>query len=568
MLRLLIVDDERFTVDGLYEMLENVERLELDLYRAYSPEEAMERMARTKIDILLSDIRMPGMTGLELQKRVQAQWPRCKIIFLTGINQLETAQQAIRTGSVDYILKTEGDEAIVRSIREAQARIVEETQSSQFLLEARERISRALPLLHRDWLEETLTGSSRPVSADQLRELRIPLDAELPVILLLGRIDRWEDTGRGDRTLLLYAVQNIVSEYYASLSCFTASLDQHYFVCLLQPRPEAGETDERWLAALAFVQGTMESIQATCERLLRLPLSLICGYAPTEWHRLPRIYERMRKRLVVGLGTSDRMLLLLEEHAEDRGSLTYSGDSGGRLSLRTLAAQLERLLDEDDEQAFAATVRQAAASPASYADYSLVYYTIASLLLARYAQLELSSGSSQGADATSSASDTDAMGQPTGPDGTMPASLSPDALMSLPAFPTREASVAALLQAADVIRAKRQSTQSEQTRQLVARLHSHIHAHLGDDLSLSRLSDVVYLNPAYLSVLYKQQTGTNLSEYIAEARLDKAKALLDGTLLRIHEIAAAVGFETAGYFTRFFKKRLQLTPQEYRARNS
>jgi len=559
MLRLLIVDDERFTVDGLYEMLENVERLELDLYRAYSPEEAMERMARTKIDILLSDIRMPGMTGLELQKRVQAQWPRCKIIFLTGINQLETAQQAIRTGSVDYILKTEGDEAIVRSIREAHARIVEETQSSQFLLEARERISRALPLLHRDWLEETLTGSPRPVSADQLRELRIPLDAELPVILLLGRIDRWEDTGRGDRTLLLYAVQNIVSEYYASLSCFTASLDQHYFVCLLQPRPEAGETDERWLAALAFVQGTMESIQATCERLLRLPLSLICGNAPTEWHRLPRIYERMRKRLVVGLGTSDRMLLLLEEHAEDRVSLTTSGESGGRLSLRSLVAQLERLLDEDDEQAFAAAVRQAAASPASYADYSLVYYTIAGLLLARYAQLELSSGSSQGADA---------MGQPTGPDGTMPASLSPDALMSLPAFPTREASVAALLQAADVIRAKRQSTQSEQTRQLVARLHAHIHAHLGDDLSLSRLSDVVYLNPAYLSVLYKQQTGTNLSEYIAEARLDKAKELLDVTLLRIHEIAAAVGFETAGYFTRFFKKRLQLTPQEYRARNS
>lgn len=567
MLRLLIVDDERFTVDGLCEMLENVEHLELDLYRAYSPEEAMERMSRTKIDILLSDIRMPGMTGLELQKRVQAQWPRCKIIFLTGINQLETAQQAIREGSVDYILKTEGDEAIVRSIREAKARIAEESQSSLFLLEAKERISRALPLLHRDWLEETLSGSQRPLSADRLRELRIPLNPDLPVIPLLGRVDGWGGARREDRTLLLYAVQNIVSEYYASLSIFSVSLDQHHFVCLLQPRTEAegtseryraaetGGMDEPWRVTLGFVQGTMESIQATCERLLRLPLSLICGYAPTNWNRLPFLYERMRKRLLVGLGTSDRMLLILEEHSEDRFNIALSGEAAGRLPpLRTLAGQLERLLDEDDETAFAAAVRQAATVPASYAEYSLVYYTIAGLLLARYAQLEPSAGATGGADATGDGGTTEA--------------LEPDALMSLPSFPTREASVEALLRATAVIRAKRQSTQSEQTRQLISRLHAHIHANLGDDLSLSRLSDIAYLNPAYLSVLYKQQTGTNLSEFIAEARLEKAKELLDGTLLRIHEIAAAVGFETAGYFTRFFKKRLQLTPQEYRARNT
>jgi len=561
MIRLLIVDDERFTVDGLYEMLENVENLELDLYRAYSPEEAVERLTRTKIDILLSDIRMPGISGLELQKRVQAQWPRCKIIFLTGINQLETAQQAIRTGSVDYILKTEGDEAIVHSIRAAMARIVEETQSSQFLLEAKERISRAQPLLHRDWLEETLNGSHRPITADKLRELHIPLNADLPVIPLLGRLDGWGDAGGEDRTLLLYAVQNIASEYYASLSFFSVSLDQHHFVCLLQPSAGVSVTDERWWETLGFVQGTMESIQATCDQLLRLPISFICGYAPIHWNRLPRIYERMRKRLVVGLGTNDRMLLILEEHSEDRVSITPSGEAGGgRLPpLRALTTQLERLLDEDDEQAFAAAVRQAAARPASYAEYSLVYYTIAGLLLARYAQLEPSA-------------DTTGIGEEGGTDGqnsstgAASASLDPDALMSLPSFPTREASVEALLRAASVIRAKRQSTQSEHTYQLIASLHAHIHTNLGDDLSLSRLSEIVYLNPAYLSVLYKQQTGTNLSEYIAEARLDKAKELLGSTLMRINDIAAAVGFETAGYFTRFFKKRLQLTPQEYRAK--
>jgi two-component system response regulator YesN len=62
-IRLLIVDDEPYTVDGLYEMLSEIPQLELDLYRAYSAEEAMQRLTRNMMDIVLSDIRMPGMNA-------------------------------------------------------------------------------------------------------------------------------------------------------------------------------------------------------------------------------------------------------------------------------------------------------------------------------------------------------------------------------------------------------------------------------------------------------------------------------------------------------------------------
>ncbi len=79
--RLLIVDDEPYTVDGLYEMLEEADLPELELYRAYSAIEAIEWLNRIKIDIVLSDIRMPGMDGLRLLKEIRARWPRCKVIF-------------------------------------------------------------------------------------------------------------------------------------------------------------------------------------------------------------------------------------------------------------------------------------------------------------------------------------------------------------------------------------------------------------------------------------------------------------------------------------------------------
>ncbi|NBD24084.1 response regulator [Paenibacillus glycinis] len=570
MYRLMIVDDERFTVDGLYEMLEEIEDLELDLYRAYSPEEALDWLSRTRIDIVLSDVRMPGMTGLELQKRIVAQWPRCKIIFLTGIHQLETAQHAIRTGSIDYILKTEGDEAIERSIRKAIDALDAESANEGFLLQAQRRLSEALPQLHRDWLQSVLELRAPVGTNDKLAELRIPLLGELPVIPLIGRIDWPEAADYRDRTLLLYAVQNIAAEYYASLAFFSASLDRLHFVCLLQPRGEGlchfgdhfSGRDEReapdlsgacfdpapdsgsatafsaahWQQAAGFAHGTMESIQQTCGRLLQLDVSLICSVRPVDWGSLPGVCDSMKKQLLIGLGSGDRMLLLWkpgEESEQPTGLLPLP-------PLRILSSQLERLLEEGSEAEFEAAVRHYLSLPARYADYALVYYGIAGVLLSHMTQ-----GS---------------------PDQTDAGIADIDALMNLSAHRTREAALQHLIHAAAGICERRKSAQTERTRQLIAKLQHYIRANLGGDLSLTRLSEVVFLNPAYLSVLYKQQTGGNLSEYIAEARLDKAKELLATTPCKIHEVADQVGFETAGYFNRFFKKRLHVTPQEFRAR--
>ncbi|REE86411.1 two-component system response regulator YesN [Paenibacillus taihuensis] len=544
--RLLIVDDEKFTVDGLYEMIEDTPDLELDLYRAYSPEEALEWLSRTKIDIVLSDVRMPGMTGLELQQRIVAQWPRCKIIFLTGIHNLETAQLAVRSGSIDYILKTEGDEAIIRSIQKAIDSLAEESESSQFMLQAKERMSRALPLLHRDWVMSLLELQSS-VTYAKLQEVHIPLSSELPVIPLIGRVDQWQNTaGYQDQSLLLYAVQNIAAEYYASLSFFSVSLDMHHFICLIQPSLEAVASaskpeSELWRDTVSFVQGTMLSVQQTCDRLLKLPVSLICGAGAVGWQQLPHVYGQMRKQLLVGLGSRDRMLLILDQQQEE-GEEAADQSQPALPPLRTMTAQLERLLEVGGAEEFAAKVKQYAALPTQYADYALVYYAVASVLLSQLTQAEARQDEPAATD------------------------IDIDMLMNLAAHKSREAAVQFLLSTAAAIHERRSRVQSERTHQLICKLHQFIRGNLGGDLSLTRLSEVVYLNPAYLSVLYKQQTGRNLSDYIAELRLDKAKELLLATPFKIHEIADKVGFETSGYFTRFFKKRLQMTPQEYRAK--
>ncbi|MFD1907725.1 response regulator [Paenibacillus rhizoplanae] len=74
---MLIVDDEEIITDGLAVIFGKME-LELDIYKAYSGREALNLLHRTRVDIVLSDICMPEMDGLELMEHIRRSWPQCK----------------------------------------------------------------------------------------------------------------------------------------------------------------------------------------------------------------------------------------------------------------------------------------------------------------------------------------------------------------------------------------------------------------------------------------------------------------------------------------------------------
>jgi two-component system response regulator YesN len=103
----------------------------------------------------------------------------------------------------------------------------------------------------------------------------------------------------------------------------------------------------------------------------------------------------------------------------------------------------------------------------------------------------------------------------------------------------------------------------ESSGRLILELQEYIRENLSGDLSLTRLGDHVRLNPSYLSRLYKQLTGMSLTDYISEVRIETAKKLLH-TNMKIQDIAEAVGYYSGTAFARFFKKHLNMTPQEYR----
>jgi DNA-binding NarL/FixJ family response regulator len=115
-IRLLLVDDQRLMLEGLETLLE----LEPDLNvvaQAEDGEEALTAYADTQPDVVLMDIRMPKMDGVEATRRLCQRWPNAKVMILTTFDDDEYVFEGLRAGAVGYMLKAASGTELARAIR-------------------------------------------------------------------------------------------------------------------------------------------------------------------------------------------------------------------------------------------------------------------------------------------------------------------------------------------------------------------------------------------------------------------------------------------------------------------
>ena len=126
----MILDDEPNIVEGLYLLLSDAFGDEAELYTACLPAAALDIMKNHPMDLLILDICMPGINGIEMLDRIERERPRCKVILLTGYSQLDYMQSAVRhTCCVGYVLKTQGDEVLLNEIRQQLEKLDQNTDT-------------------------------------------------------------------------------------------------------------------------------------------------------------------------------------------------------------------------------------------------------------------------------------------------------------------------------------------------------------------------------------------------------------------------------------------------------
>lgn len=537
--KLMIVDDEPLFTDGLAECLRDLRDPEWEIYKAYHAKEALQRMERTPVDMMLMDIQMPGMTGLELHKEVQVRWPKCKVIYLTGHNEFIFVQEALRQGGTEYILKTEGDEVIIEALQKAAKELDEELQREQWAAEAKERWHQAKSSLRKTLLLDVVNGQSdhRETMAAQFEELDIPLRADEPVLMVLGKIDQWpSEMKTTDCSLYLFAIQNIAQDLlHLSTNVFAIESDRSHIIWFIQPN----EGHLLYDRALPYIEGVMGQVQEKSKTLLRLNISIVMSEQFYQLEELDVQFHRLKNMMFRNFGLQNQLFL------RDRRSLGEPVLQEETLTIKKIAS-LKHALEHNQKDTFLRIVMELAdvASDGEHDagwDQAQLYFELVSLAMATIQQLGMK-------DDIEAHFDLSGM------------------LKGIQSVPWYQF----LNEYKEVMRFIFESRSRDWERQgmdIVLQIKDFIAENLQNDLSLTRIAEHVSYHPAYLSRLYKQLSGKNLSDDIAEMRLKKAEQLMLDKQLKINEVGRSVGFDSPRYFTKFFKLHTGLTPQEYRERH-
>ena len=529
MYRILIVDDEPMIVEGLSTLLEERNPWELEVQKACLATQALEILNRQRIDILLTDIRMPVIDGLELMRRVRVNWPDCRILFLTAFEEFEYAYAALKNPGVRFLLKTEGHDAILKAVGECVQEMEEELKEKALRMRSQEQLGIIRALRLRELWSGVIAGDAAPISQKIFDALEIPFQAEQPVTLLLGApVSPIEDP-----LLQMNLLTDLLTIRLRDKARCFAYQESGGFVWFLQPCASLPPSITQALPKLIFDE--LDAAKTVCQS----SFCFVLAEQPAAWDQVFYEYQHLKSVLRLQLSTGKNLIYVApgEKDTPTQESSLFRAKEACKKEMQLLKADLET----GNREAFSKRL-------------SALYEALLELSsqrreIGRELALELNllflSCLNQISHAKATAQ-TRALSQ----------ELS-QAELSGP-FPQDR-----YLAFGEALFDFQQASSNAQTHSCVETVKSYIRNHLDGDLSLSRLSELSNYNPKYLSDLFRAQTGRNLSAYISEKRLEEAKRLIAEGKLKMKDISAAVGFFSSSYFTRFFKKVSGMTPLQY-----
>ena len=494
MYRLLIVDDEPVIADGLFDFFQEIHDIELDVYKAYSGKEALEILNKTKVDIVLTDICMPGIDGLKIQKYILEKWPRCKVIFLTGFSDFAYAQSAIRNEGADYILKTEGDDFILKAVKKAIRKIDEQVKNEQLIEKAKLNMEMALPLLQNKCILDILKGLE--YDKDQLKEqfnnFKLNLDVDENVMLMLGRIDVWPDNiNSKDSIQIIYGVQNTAHEYLAEfVNSVSIILDNNRIVWLMQPKFQCTCLSKRelWDNAIFYIQGNIDTIQEYCKKIFNVSISLIVASEDVHWCEVARKFDSLEMALNRVYGVKNSVLLIDNAFMLDMQDVNSNGiDDENKLRYQIKRIGLLRDYLEVGEESKFFSLYSSIMKIVKDSNFisnntaEEIYYSISIIFLSYINKCNLSSKIEKYIDLRK--------------------------LTNMNQHKSWNDIERYFYELAECIFRIKKEDYLEYNNKIVNCINMHIKNNLGGDLSLANLASQLHYNPSYLSRLYKETMG-------------------------------------------------------------
>ena len=537
MLKVFLVEDEIIIRNGVKNNIPWEQEGFTFVGEAGDGELAWPLIKQTKPDILITDIRMPFMDGLELSGLVRKELPDTKIIILSGYSEFDYAKQAINLGVANYLLKPISGEKLLEAVKQV-ADIIREERAQTLLVEQYRLENGENVKVEKIRLFEQIvagTATTREI-LDRGEILELDLAAPFYTVLLLKLVDSGESM---DSSAQVMEASEKVDEAIMK--------NPEYFAV------------ERGLEGLAILMKSEEERQAGTklmnlekeiqEILTQYPEVSYFGGAGETVQRMRdirRSYIGASKAFASRFFTEKNRFLTVEQIRELKPAgmkdMSLKSVDASKINRKLVEDFLKSGLEEETKNFVEEYFKNIGHE--NYESLMFCHYLIVDMNLCASHFLE-----SIGIDSA-----------------LLPAQCR-DVGEFADSLQCEEGMISYVTKLfTETIRLRDKSSRNKYMELITAAQKIILENFQNNEFSMNQAAAMVNLSPGYFSTLFRQETGVSFVEHLTGIRLEKAKALLMCTNMRSSEIAYEVGYKDAHYFSYIFKKVCGCTPKEYRAR--
>ena len=528
MLKVMLVDDEPFILQGLRILVDwNQEGYEI--VAAFSNgKEALDYLQNNEVDLIISDIQMPVMNGLELLENIQKTGvSKARFAILTGYDDFSYAQRAIRNNSMDYILKPVQQKDILALLRNVSNldRENREKEDDRQKMEDAYLARNVIALIKGKYDENNLEYVKKHMQlSGKIRYVDIEIAGEF----------RESDEDDSDMRILqhqLYTTCRETLKENINHFIFDVSYDESsYDVGFVYCDNMATRYD---MTDIEFLEGMIKKL----EGIILKPVRMICGKKVNDVSQIAKSYSSCRMLNSIKGFHNEKRVYIYEEEVQVEQKTAYLC----KKSLDDCIAAIEK----NEKDRIETSVEKLYEEMHNVGDnYNLVNLNI------NYLLFQLIHLASEQDDNVNQEEVIQYISE-----NSFEESLSRGSSQHLKNF---------ALQYADYLMSLRKNV----SRGILSSIEKEIAEHYAENISLRNLGEKYYMNSSYLGQVFRKKYNVSFKDYLTNIRINEAAKQLIMSDKKINQIAEEVGYMDCDYFIRKFIEIKGCTPSKYRKNNN
>ena len=536
MIKVFLVEDEVVMRNGIKNNIPWEQEGFEFVGEASDGELAYPLIKREKPDILITDIRMPFMDGLELSRLVKKELPQIKIIILSGYNEFDYAKTAIGIGVTDYLLKPISSAKLLEAVKKV-ADMIEKEQDNARLIERyeKEMEENTLQEKHKLWGSLVSNRLSTMELLEKGQRLGIDFTASAYLVFLFKLMEEGDATGCSEELNRASEKVNDLTGAWKNALSFDRSPEGWAFLI-------KGESEEE-------VHNTFEEVK---KELLELTESYpnveYFGGIGSVVHRIGDIQTSYKE---AARAFSSRFFLDANQIADSSELLPRWTENDGKIDVSKMLSKKRE--HELVERFFKNGTVEEVDSFLDELFQGIGEQNCKSLLYRQYVVMDLFFCASDFLDNLE-----------------IPTENLPEECRDINQIVEKAGNAQSLRHQIGILFSETMILRDGHSKKKYSKLLEDAKAFIDenyrhDDMSLNMVAAQVNISPSYFSTIFSSEMGQTFVEYLTEKRMARAKELLRYSGKRSSEVAYEVGYRDPRYFSFLFKKTQGCTPSSYRA---